>query len=65
MKILAKLIQLLPLHVDSLKTNFTLTLQNKIDKGLDFLKVFAENKIIEDYPIILPKFTQKVNLRSY
>jgi TATA-binding protein-associated factor len=54
MKILAKLIQLLPLHLDSLKTEFSKELQAKVDQGIEFLKVFAENQIVEDYPIVIP-----------
>ena len=72
MKLLAKLIQLLPL-------NLTLTLQEstpaagmeaslveKAKEGLNFLKVFAENKIVTDYEVIVPmKAGEALRLRDY
>jgi len=63
MKILAKLLQLLPLNIGSLQaTTGNKQLQDKLDEGLAFLKVFAENKIIDEYPLVI-----KVNakLRDY
>jgi hypothetical protein len=37
-------------------------LQEKLDEGLAFLRVFAENKIVDEYPLVI-----KVNakLRDY
>ncbi len=63
MKILAKLLQLLPLNIGSLQAaTGNKQLQDKLDEGLAFLKVFAENKIIDEYPLVI-----KVNakLRDY
>ena len=72
MKLLAKLIQLLPLNLsatlqDSAKNaGMQSYLLEKAKQGLDFLKVFAENKVVTDYEIVVPmKQGAAIKLRDY
>jgi hypothetical protein len=50
MKILAKLIQILPLNISALEsTQLPAYILDKIREGVDFLKVFAENQLVDSY----------------
>ena len=72
MKLLAKLIQLLPLNLTSglqesaSAAGMQASLAEKAKQGLDFLKVFADNKIVTDYELIVPmKPGAALRLRDY
>lgn len=76
MKILAKLIQLLPLKIATLeqsqvaegaaKDPMSQKLAELTEKGLEFLAVFAENRIVADYELIVPmKQNTGLKLRDY
>ena len=74
MKILAKLIQLLPLRISTLETShagdeaeiLSESLAEMTKKGLEFLAVFAENRIVTEYELIVPmKVNANVKLRDY
>ena len=65
MKTLAKLIQLLPLHVDSLRANFSQALQARATEGLDFLRVFAENKLVGGKEVFQLGIPINADLRHY
>lgn len=73
MKILAKLIQLLPLRLSTLEDTDKAAaaggeelLQEMTKRGLEFLQVFAENRIVTDYELIVPfKKSAGVKLRDY
>jgi len=55
MKILAKLIQILPLNLAVLaQNNVSEMMSVQMKEGLDFLKVFAANEIVENYEILIP-----------
>ena len=55
MKILAKLIQILPLNLATLsQNNVDEKMNSQMKEGLDFLKVFAANEIVEKYEILIP-----------
>ena len=55
MKILAKLIQILPLNLAALaQNNVNEMMSAQMKEGLDFLKVFAANEIVEKYEILIP-----------
>ena len=55
MKILAKLIQILPLNLATLsQNNVDEKMSSQMKEGLDFLKVFAANEIVEKYEILIP-----------
>lgn len=58
MKLLAKVIQLLPLNIASMQTSKEAKkgeeIDTRIQQGIDFLKVFVNNQIVEDYDIIIP-----------
>lgn len=63
MKILAKLIQILPLNISALESNqLPAYILDKIKEGVDFLKVFAENQLVESYQIKVPV---KAKFREY
>lgn len=63
MKILAKLLQLLPINISTMQSSGPPTSHSlQIKQGLDFLKVFAANQIVEDYPI---EIKVKAKLRDY
>ena len=76
MKILAKLIQLLPLNLASIRqqetsgkqdTSSSKIKQNLLEKakqGMRFLEVFTENKLVEDYEITVP-MKSSIKLRHY
>lgn len=61
MKILAKVIQLLPLNISSMqaaqsdnkKGDKGEEVELKIKQGIEFLKVFANNQIVEDYKLVI------------
>jgi SNF2 family DNA or RNA helicase len=54
MKILAKLIQILPLNLAVLGQNTAdETMSRQMKEGLDFLKVFATNEIVDKYEITI------------
>ena len=71
MKILAKLIQLLPLRIASLESTSDQSLSQHLaemtKKGLEFLHVFAENRIVTEYELIVPMKLNdaSLKLRSY
>ena len=62
MKTLAKLLQLLPVNLATMQAQQNSRLKAASEEGLDFLKVFADNKIVHEY-----KLTIKINakLRDY
>lgn len=63
MKVLAKLIQILPLNISALEsTQLPKKIEQKVQEGVNFLKVFAENQLVEGYPI---KIAIKAKLREY
>jgi SNF2 family DNA or RNA helicase len=64
MKLLAKVIQLLPLNIASMHTSTKkpAEIDARIQQGINFLKVFANNQIVEDYELVVPV---KANLRQY
>ena len=66
MRILAKLIQLLPLNISMINSPLAIVdpaLKQKIKEGMDFLHIFANNKIIDEYEILIPM--KSVKLRDY
>jgi len=62
MKTLAKLLQLLPVNLATMQRQENTRLKAASQEGLDFLKVFADNKIVHEYDL---KIKIKAKLRDY
>lgn len=72
MKILAKLIQLLPFRINSFEQgngnydDSSEVLAEMTKRGIEFLAVFADNKIVTEYELVVPmKLSASIKLRDY